>query len=80
MQTLLEDGQNASMLVGKESPDGKGILEVKKGIEVGHIFQLGKLYSENMNATVLDETGKEAEEYVYGLLWYWYFKNSCENN
>ena len=34
---ILEDGQNASMLVGKESPDGKGILEVKKGIEVGHI-------------------------------------------
>ena len=56
MQEFIEDGQNANLLVGKESPDGKGILEVKKGIEVGHIFQLGKLYSENMNATVLDET------------------------
>ena len=65
----MEDGQNASMLVGKESPDGKGILEVKKGIEVGHIFQLGKLYSENMNATVLDETGKAKNMFMgcYGI-------------
>ena len=68
-ELLLEDGQNASMLVGKESPDGKGILEVKKGIEVGHIFQLGKLYSENMNATVLDETGKAKNMFMgcYGI-------------
>ena len=40
------------------SPDGKGLLSVKRGIEVGHIFQLGKKYSEALNATVLDSKGK----------------------
>ncbi len=40
---------------GDPSPDGKGVLQLKRGIEVGHIFQLGKKYSEPMNATVLDE-------------------------
>lgn len=43
---------------GDTSPDGKGILQIKRGIEVGHIFQLGTKYSEAMNATVLDENGK----------------------
>jgi len=43
---------------GDPSPDGKGVLQFKRGIEVGHIFQLGKKYSEPMNATVLDENGK----------------------
>lgn len=43
---------------GDSSPDGKGTLTIKRGIEVGHIFQLGKKYSEAMNATVLDENGK----------------------
>ena len=43
---------------GDPSPDGKGTLSIVRGIEVGHIFQLGKKYSETMNATVLDENGK----------------------
>ena len=43
---------------GDPSPDGKGVLDIVRGIEVGHVFQLGKKYSGNMNATVLDENGK----------------------
>jgi prolyl-tRNA synthetase len=43
---------------GDPSPDGQGTLTIARGIEVGHIFQLGKKYSEAMNATVLDENGK----------------------
>ncbi|MCU7934379.1 MAG: proline--tRNA ligase [Candidatus Thiodiazotropha sp. (ex Dulcina madagascariensis)] len=43
---------------GDPSPDGKGVLTIARGIEVGHIFQLGKKYSEALNATVLDENGK----------------------
>lgn len=44
---------------GDASPDGKGVLEIKKGIEVGHIFQLGDKYSKDMSAKVLDSNGKE---------------------
>jgi len=43
---------------GDPSPDGKGTLKILRGIEVGHIFQLGQKYSEAMQATVLDENGK----------------------
>ncbi|MEW8647559.1 MAG: proline--tRNA ligase [Candidatus Thiodiazotropha endolucinida] len=43
---------------GDPSPDGQGVLTIARGIEVGHIFQLGKKYSDAMNATVLDENGK----------------------
>lgn len=43
---------------GDISPDGKGTLSIKRGIEVGHIFQLGTKYSAALNATVLDENGK----------------------
>ncbi|HAI96435.1 MAG: proline--tRNA ligase [Cycloclasticus sp.] len=43
---------------GDESPDGQGTLTIARGIEVGHIFQLGTKYSEAMNACVLDENGK----------------------
>ncbi len=43
---------------GDPSPDGQGTLSIKRGIEVGHIFQLGKKYSEAMSATCLDENGK----------------------
>ena len=43
---------------GDESPCGEGTLEIRRGIEVGHIFQLGIKYSETMNATVLDEQGR----------------------
>ena len=48
-----------NVVAGDPSPDGKGILEIKRGIEVGHIFQLGTKYSEAMNATILNEQGKE---------------------
>jgi prolyl-tRNA synthetase len=40
------------------SPDGEGTLSIARGIEVGHIFQLGEKYSQAMNATVLDEAGR----------------------
>ncbi|MEA3277798.1 MAG: proline--tRNA ligase [Pseudomonadota bacterium] len=43
---------------GDPSPDGKGRLNIVRGIEVGHIFQLGRKYSQAMKATVLDESGK----------------------
>ncbi|HIL64523.1 MAG TPA: proline--tRNA ligase [Porticoccaceae bacterium] len=43
---------------GDISPDGSGTLAIKRGIEVGHIFQLGKKYSEAFKATVLDENGR----------------------
>ncbi len=43
---------------GDPSPDGKGRLQIMRGIEVGHIFQLGTKYSEAMSATVLNEQGK----------------------
>ncbi len=44
---------------GDPSPDGKGTLSIVRGIEVGHIFQLGTKYSEAMQATVLNENGKD---------------------
>ncbi len=47
-----------NVVEGDPSPDGKGTLTIKRGIEVGHIFQLGKKYSDAMHATVLDENGK----------------------
>ena len=53
-ELLLEDGQD-SKPTGWTITGWEWIAEITKGIEVGHIFQLGKLYSENMNATVLDD-------------------------
>ena len=47
-----------NVIAGDPSPTGKGTLGIARGIEVGHIFQLGRKYSEAMNATVLDEQGK----------------------
>jgi prolyl-tRNA synthetase len=47
-----------NIVEGDLSPDGKGTLSIVRGIEVGHIFQLGQKYSAAMNATVLDENGK----------------------
>jgi prolyl-tRNA synthetase len=44
---------------GDPSPCGNGTLEIRRGIEVGHIFQLGTKYSEAMNATVLDDQGRQ---------------------
>jgi prolyl-tRNA synthetase len=46
-----------NVVAGDPSPDGKGRLELCRGIEVGHIFQLRRKYSEKMKATFLDEKG-----------------------
>ncbi len=54
--TNIQDIRN--VMEGDPSPDGKGKLSIKRGIEVGHIFQLGTKYSETMKATVLNENGK----------------------
>ena len=48
-----------TVVEGDPSPDGKGNITLRKGIEVGHIFQLGDTYSSALNATVLDENGKQ---------------------
>lgn len=53
---LVADIRN--VVAGDASPDGKGVLEIQRGIEVGHVFQLGTRYSEDMKATYLDEGGK----------------------
>lgn len=47
-----------NVVAGDPSPDGKGTLEIKRGIEVGHVFQLGQKYAEALGAKVLDENGK----------------------
>lgn len=47
-----------NVIDGDPSPDGKGTLKTLRGIEVGHIFQLGEKYSTALNASVLDENGK----------------------
>ncbi|MDP8985066.1 MAG: proline--tRNA ligase [Pseudomonadota bacterium] len=54
---------------GDPSPGGRGTLDIARGIEVGHIFQLGRLYSEAMKAAVLDEEGKALTMYMgcYGI-------------
>jgi prolyl-tRNA synthetase len=54
---------------GDPSPTGRGTLEIARGIEVGHIFQLGQLYSNAMNASVQDEQGKAVTMYMgcYGI-------------
>ena len=48
-----------NVVAGDPSPDGRGALHIRRGIEVGHIFQLGTKYSAAMNARVLDENGRE---------------------
>lgn len=53
---LIADIRN--VMAGDPSPDGQGMLQIARGIEVGHVFQLGGKYAEAMNATVLDETGR----------------------
>ena len=47
-----------NVVEGDPSPDGKGTLQIKRGIEVGHIFQLGQKYSEALNCKVLGDDGK----------------------
>lgn len=49
-----------NVVEGDPSPDGKGTLQVARGIEVGHVFQLGRKYAESMKLTVLDASGKAA--------------------
>ncbi|MFG6137454.1 proline--tRNA ligase [Halomonas sp. B23F22_10] len=58
-----------NVVEGDPSPDGRGTLSIKRGIEVGHVFQLGQKYSEAMNATVLDANGKAAHPWMgcYGI-------------
>lgn len=53
---LVADIRN--VVEGDPSPDGKGVLAIQRGIEVGHVFYLGTKYSKAMNATFLDEDGK----------------------
>ncbi len=57
-EPLVADLRN--VVEGDASPDGKGVLAIERGIEVGHVFQLGTAYSEAMGATYLDEAGKPA--------------------
>ena len=68
-ELLLKEGEDIESLQGKPSPDGEGIIEIKKGIEVGHIFQLGKVYTDAMKANVLDNEGKAQNLYMgcYGI-------------
>jgi len=58
-----------NVVEGDPSPSGHGRLKIARGIEVGHIFQLGKKYSEPMKGVVLDESGKEVTLYMgcYGI-------------
>lgn len=58
-----------NIIEGDPSPDGKGTLTIARGIEVGHIFQLGTKYSKALGATVLDEDGRavEMEMGCYGI-------------
>ena len=57
-ELLIKDGEDIASLEGKKAPDGNGTIQIKKGIEVGHIFKLGTVYSENMGATVQTKDGK----------------------
>ena len=66
--TELQEGQDPHSLEGKQSPDGKGNLKLKKGIEVGHIFKLGKKYSEILNLRIQGENGDiNPEMGCYGI-------------
>ncbi len=58
-----------NVVVGDPAPDGSGALELIRGIEVGHIFQLGTKYSESMNAVVMDEDGRAVHPWMgcYGV-------------
>ena len=68
-ELLLNDGEDINSLEGKPSPDGKGTIQIRKGIEVGHIFKLGKLYAESMSASVLSNEGQATTLYMgcYGI-------------
>ncbi|MDA9195815.1 proline--tRNA ligase [Gammaproteobacteria bacterium] len=68
-ELLLEEGEDIKSLEGKDSPDGEGIIQIKKGIEVGHIFKLGQVYSNDMNASVQSQEGRSSTLYMgcYGI-------------
>jgi prolyl-tRNA synthetase len=68
-ELLLKEGENINSLEGEPSPDGNGTIQIKKGIEVGHIFKLGKLYTKSMKANVLNAEGKASTLYMgcYGI-------------
>jgi prolyl-tRNA synthetase len=68
-ELLLNEGEDISTLEGKPSPDGTGVIEIKKGIEVGHIFQLGKIYTELMKVNVLNQEGRAVDLFMgcYGI-------------
>ncbi|MFK7794654.1 MAG: proline--tRNA ligase [Gammaproteobacteria bacterium] len=57
--TTLEKTDLRNIQEGDPSPDGQGHIQIKRGIEVGHIFQLGDKYSRELNASVLDQNGKD---------------------
>jgi prolyl-tRNA synthetase len=65
--TIAADIRN--VVEGDPSPTGHGHLKITRGIEVGHIFQLGQKYSDPMKGVVLDESGKEVKLYMgcYGI-------------
>lgn len=58
-----------NVVEGDPSPDGQGTLAIKRGIEVGHVFQLGQKYSKAMNANVLGDNGKTSHPWMgcYGI-------------
>ena len=66
---VLEYEKDPSELDGEPSPDGKGKLTIKRGIEVGHIFQLGQKYSEKMSVSIKDSSGKGIDVFMgcYGV-------------
>ena len=68
-ELLLKDGEDIKSLEGKPSPDGKGTIQIKKGIEVGHIFKLGEIYADSMKANVLNNEGKASTLFMgcYGI-------------
>ena len=65
--TRIADMRN--VVEGDPSPDGEGTLQIARGIEVGHVFQLGQKYAEAMGATVLDDQGKAQSMHMgcYGI-------------
>ena len=66
---VLEYEKDPSELDGQPSPDGKGKLIIKRGIEVGHIFQLGQKYSEKMSVSIKDSSGRGIDSFMgcYGI-------------
>ena len=68
-ELLLGAGDDASSLEGQPFPGGDGVIEIKKGIEVGHIFQLGKVYTEAMKVSVSNQEGRAVDLFMgcYGI-------------